>query len=32
MVGICAMCKDKGVPLTEHHVRELLWKIPRSNP
>ena len=22
MVGICAMCKDKGVPLTKHHVRE----------
>jgi len=22
MVGICAMCKNKGVVLTEHHVRE----------
>ena len=24
MVGICAMCKDTGVPLTVHHV----WEAP----
>jgi len=22
MVGICAMCKEKGSPLTKHHIRE----------
>jgi len=24
MAGICAMCKEKGKPLTKHHV----WEAP----
>jgi len=30
MVGICAMCKEKGVDLTEHHVHEAPKKDGRT--
>ena len=30
MVGIWAMCKDKGVDLTEHHVHEAPKKNDRT--